>query len=86
MLYPGDLVKATDYCPFEYFIGKVGIVTSKLGQDYTMTNESGYHHDFDSADEQELCYYRIMLSDGKTHVFSDRELLLLSRAKRNENR
>jgi hypothetical protein len=83
-----DLVKVADDVFPSHFAGKVGIVTIQLGQDHTMTNESGYRHSFDSGDEREFLYYGIMLANGKTHIFSDRELILKSKAGKtnNENR
>ncbi len=76
----GDLVIVTEDCPLNYFAGNIGIVNSRLGKDYTMTNEEGYNHKFD--DPVVHCYYGIMLSSGETHIFSDKELAILSKGKK----
>jgi hypothetical protein len=85
----GDLVQVSEDCALRYFAGKIAIVVSSLGQDYTMTNESGYHHDFDiSEDIDPSYYYSLLFSTGHQHVFSHKEIKVLSKAeiKSNENR
>tara|TARA_R110002110_G_scaffold107783_1_gene269560 strand:- start:1134 stop:1388 length:255 start_codon:yes stop_codon:yes gene_type:complete len=77
----GDLVIIIEDCPLEYFIGKLGIINSRLGRDYTMTNEKGYNYDF-GDDSTVNCYYSIMLVDGQTHIFSDKELAIVSKGKK----
>jgi len=84
MYFPGDLVQVNTKCSLRYFIGQMGVVTSKLGKDDTMTNEDGYHHNFDSELERELCYFNIRLSGGHSHIFSDRETDLISKGRKNK--
>ena len=49
-----------------------------------MTNEDGYHHNFDSELERDLCYFNIMLASGHSHIFSDRETDLVSKGRKNK--
>ena len=77
----GDLVKIIEDCPLGFFAGKLGIVSSRLGKDQTMTNESGYSYDFDD-DSKDYYYYSVYLLDGHTHIFSDRELEIISKGKK----
>jgi hypothetical protein len=77
----GDLVIVTEDCPLNYFAGNIGIVNSRLGRDYTMTNEEGYSYNFDE-DSAGYHYYGIMLSDGQTHIFSEKELAVLSKVRK----
>ena len=84
MFGTGDLVQVNDSCTRKYFAGE--IVISSLGQDYTMTNETGYNYDFDSTDETDPSYYySVLFSTGSQHVFSNKELRLLSKAERKSN-
>ena len=57
MYNPGDLVIIVEDCPLQYFVGKVGIVISNLGND-----RSVIHPDY--------FYYNVSLSDGDSHIFS----------------
>jgi len=74
MFKPGDLVIISDDCDLEYFGGKTAIIVRNVGQDAT-----DHSHGF---------YYELHFADGKNHIFTHRELTLLSRAekKKNENR
>jgi len=74
MYKPGDLVIITDECDIKYFGGKTAIILKNVGQDAT-----DHSHGF---------YYQLHFADGSTHIFTHRELTLLSRAERksNENR
>ncbi len=86
MFGTGDLVQVNDSCTLKYFAGEIAIVISSLGQDYTMTNETGYNYDFDSTDETDPSYYySVLFSTGSQHVFSNKELRLLSKAERKSN-
>ena len=69
MFNPGDLVIIIEDCPLEYFVGKVGIVISNLGND-----RSVIHPDY--------FYYNVSLSDGANHIFSEEELAMLSKVKK----
>jgi hypothetical protein len=74
MFQPGDLVIISDDCDLEYFGGKTAIIVRNVGQDAT-----DHSHGF---------YYELHFADGTSHIFTHRELALLSRAerKKNENR
>ena len=85
----GDLVQINNNCTLKYFAGKIAIVVNNLGQDHTMTNESGYNYDFGTDEGSEpSCYYSLLFSNGNQQVFSHKELMLRSKAERikNENR
>ena len=74
MFKPGDLVIISDDCALDHFAGKTAIILRNVGQDAT-DHSYGY-------------YYQLHFSDGSTHIFTHRELMLLSKAERksNENR
>jgi len=74
MFKPGDLVVISDECDIKYFGGKTAIIVRNIGKD-----ETDRLHGF---------YYQLHFPDGNTHIFTHRELTLLSRAerKKNENR
>lgn len=77
----GDLVKVVENCHLKFFVGRMGIVDSRLGKDQTMMNEDGYSYDFD--DDSGSCYYfGVALLDGHSHIFSDRELEIISKGKK----
>ena len=72
MFKPGDLVIISEDCDIEYFGGKTAIIVKNMGQD--ATDFSGKHsHGF---------YYQLHFADGKQHIFTHRELILLSKAER----
>jgi len=71
---PGDLVIISDDCDIQYFGGKTAIIIKSVGKD---TTDRLHGH-----------YYQLHFADGSTHIFTHRELALLSKAERknNENR
>jgi len=71
MFKPGDLVIISEECDVEYFGGKTAIIVRNMGQDAT-----DHSHGF---------YYQLHFPDGKQHIFTHRELTLLSKAERNNN-
>jgi hypothetical protein len=68
MFKPGDLVVISEECDIEYFGGKTAIIVKNMGQDAT-----DHSHGF---------YYQLHFPDGKQHIFTHRELILLSKAER----
>jgi hypothetical protein len=70
MFSPGDLVVIVEDCDIEYFAGKTAIIVKNVGQDAT-DHSHGY-------------YYQLQFDDGNRHIFTHRELILLSEAKRIE--
>ena len=74
MFKPGDLVIISDDCDIQNFAGRTAIIIKNVGQDAT-----DHSHGF---------YYQLHFADGNTHIFTHRELVLLSKAerKKNENR
>jgi len=74
MFKPGDLVIISDDCGVQHFSGRTAIIIKNVGQDAT-----DHSHGF---------YYQLHFADNSTHIFTHRELTLLSRAerKKNENR
>ena len=71
MFWPGDLVIISEDCDIQYFAGKTAIIVKNIGQDAT-----DHSHGF---------YYQLHFSNGKQHIFTHRELILLSKAERNNN-
>ena len=69
MFKPGDLVVISEDCDIEYFGGKTAIIVKNMGQDAT-----DHSHGF---------YYQLHFADGKQHIFTHRELTLLSKANKN---
>jgi len=68
MLDPGDLVIIDPDCIIEYFRGMTALVVQNVGHDAT--------------DHSNGVYYRLQFSDGRHHIFKDREIRLLSKAER----
>jgi hypothetical protein len=70
----GDLVVISDECDIKYFGGKTAIVIKNVGQDAT--------------DHSQGQYYQLQFANGSHHIFTQREIILLSKAERknNENR
>lgn len=70
----GDLVVIAGNCDIQYFKGSTAIIVKSVGYDATDTSFGNY--------------YQLQFADGKQHIFTERELILLSRAERikNENR
>jgi len=71
----GDLVVIAGICDIAYFKGSTAIVIKYMGHDATDTSFGSY--------------YQLQFSDGSTHIFTQQELILLSRVERknnNENR
>jgi len=64
----GDLVVISDDCDIKYFGGKTAIVTKNVGQDAT--------------DHSQGQYYQLQFADGSQHIFTHREIILLSKAER----
>jgi hypothetical protein len=71
MFQPGDLVIISDDCGIPNFAGRTAIIVKSVGQDAT-DHSHGY-------------YYQLHFADGSTHIFTHRELVLLSKAERKEN-
>jgi hypothetical protein len=71
MFKPGDLVIISDDCDIQNFAGRTAIIVKSVGQDAT-----DHSHGF---------YYQLHFADGNTHIFTHRELALLSKAERKEN-
>ena len=71
MFKPGDLVIISEDCDLQYFGGQTAIIVKNMGQDAT-----DHSHGF---------YYKLHFADGKQHIFTHRELILLSKAERNKN-
>jgi len=67
MFYPGDLVMIVEDCDTAYFAGKIALITKNVGQDAT--------------DHASGNYYELQFGDGLRHIFTHRELVLLSEAK-----
>ena len=68
MFNPGDLVIISEDCDIEYFGGKTAIIIKNVGHDAT--------------DHSHGAYYQLHFADGKQHIFTHRELTLLSKAER----
>ncbi len=68
MYTPGDLVVVNDTCPLPYFIGKAALVIAIMGMD--------------STDHSHGWYYRLEFHDGKYHIFTHKELTLLSKGRK----
>jgi hypothetical protein len=67
----GDLVVIAGNCDISHFKGNTAIVIKNLGQ-----GVSDHSHGF---------YYEIRFPSGNTHIFKQRELILLSRPERKDN-
>jgi len=74
MFQLGDLVVITGNCDVRQFSGSTAIIIKNVGHDVT--------------DHSHGEYYQLQFADGSRHIFTHRELILLSRAERikNENR
>ena len=68
MFEPGDLVQVNLDCNIKYFWGKTAIVLQNMGQDAT--------------DHSYGFYYRLQFDDGAHHIFTHRELVLLSKGRK----
>ena len=64
----GDLVVIAGNCDIAYFKGSTAIVIKHMG--------------YDATDASYGSYYQLQFADGSTHIFTQRELILLSRAER----
>jgi hypothetical protein len=65
---PGDLVTVNDECPLQYFVGRSALVVSNMGMDPT--------------DHSQGWYYRLEFHDGKYHIFTHKELALVSKGEK----
>lgn len=68
MYEPGDLVQVNLECSIKHFRGQVAIVLQNMGQDAT--------------DHANGNYYRLQFNNGQHHIFYDKELTLLSKARK----
>lgn len=65
MFKVGDLVRINEHCALNFFKNKLAIIKMSLGHDAT--------------EHKDGSYYMLHFSDGSEHVFSQRELDLISR-------
>ncbi len=66
MFKVGDLVMITKDCSLQYFAGKTALIIRNVGHDAT--------------DHSHGSYYSLQFDDGTEHIFTHREIVLLSRA------
>jgi hypothetical protein len=71
MFVLGDLVVIAGNCDIPYFKGSTAVVVRNMGHNISDT----------SLDKS----YQLQFADGSRHVFTQRELILLSRAERKSN-
>ncbi len=67
MFEVGDLVMITKDCALQYFAGKTALIIRNVGHDAT--------------DHSHGSYYSLQFANGSQHIFTHRELVLLSKAK-----
>jgi len=70
MFVVGDLVVIAGNCDIAYFKGTTAIIIKNMGHDATDTSFGRY--------------YQLQFADGSRHIFTQRELILLSRQRQKE--